>query len=129
MRKTELLRAGAFDSYERKKKTMLTKRQNLMETIRGGNPDRFVNQYEPFAISFATPYTAKYPQPTYGGEPTVDGWGVTKSWPVGTPGSFPIHDAEHIVCKDIENWRDYVKAPSLDFTDEDWDIISNYMED
>ena len=32
---------------------MLTKRQNLMETIRGGNPDRFVNQYEPFAISFA----------------------------------------------------------------------------
>ena len=25
---------------------MLTKRQNLMETIRGGNPDRFVKQYE-----------------------------------------------------------------------------------
>ncbi|MBQ4039811.1 MAG: uroporphyrinogen decarboxylase [Oscillospiraceae bacterium] len=99
---------------------MLTKRQNLMETIRGGNPDRFVNQYEPFAISFATPYTVKYPQPQYGGEPTVDGWGVTKSWPEGTPGAFPVHDAEHIVCKDIENWRDYVKAPSLDFTDEDW---------
>ena len=25
---------------------MLTKRQNLLETIKGGNPDRFVNQYE-----------------------------------------------------------------------------------
>ena len=25
---------------------MLTKRQNLMETIKGGKPDRFVNQYE-----------------------------------------------------------------------------------
>ena len=25
---------------------MLTKRQNFLETIRGGNPDRFVNQYE-----------------------------------------------------------------------------------
>lgn len=25
---------------------MLTKRQNLIETIRGGNPDRFVKQYE-----------------------------------------------------------------------------------
>ena len=25
---------------------MLTKRQNLMETIKGGKPDRFVKQYE-----------------------------------------------------------------------------------
>lgn len=25
---------------------MLTKRQNLLETIRGGKPDRFVKQYE-----------------------------------------------------------------------------------
>ena len=25
---------------------MLTKRQNMMEVIRGGNPDRFVKQYE-----------------------------------------------------------------------------------
>lgn len=25
---------------------MLTKRQNLLETIRGGKPDRFVQQYE-----------------------------------------------------------------------------------
>ena len=25
---------------------MLTKRQNFLETIKGGNPDRFVNQYE-----------------------------------------------------------------------------------
>ena len=25
---------------------MLTKRQNMLEVIRGGNPDRFVKQYE-----------------------------------------------------------------------------------
>lgn len=25
---------------------MLTIKENLLETIRGGNPDRFVNQYE-----------------------------------------------------------------------------------
>ena len=25
---------------------MLTKRQNLLETIHGGHPDRFVKQYE-----------------------------------------------------------------------------------
>ena len=27
---------------------MLTKRQNLLETIHGGKPDRFVKQYEAF---------------------------------------------------------------------------------
>ena len=31
---------------------MLTKKQNLIETMKGGNPDRFVNQYEAFYISF-----------------------------------------------------------------------------
>ena len=34
---------------------MLTKRQNLLETIRGGKPDRFVKQYEPFALVFGDP--------------------------------------------------------------------------
>jgi len=34
---------------------MLTKRQNLIETIKGGNPDRFVKQYEAFAMMMKTP--------------------------------------------------------------------------
>ena len=29
---------------------MLTKRQNLYEVMHGGNPDRFVNQYEAFNV-------------------------------------------------------------------------------
>ena len=29
---------------------MLTKRENLLETIRGGTPERFVNQYEYMAL-------------------------------------------------------------------------------
>ena len=101
---------------------MLTKRENLIETLKGekGNPDRFVNQYEPFSILYATPVTAQSPMPTYGGEPTVDAWGVTKSWPTGTPGAFPIHDEEHLVLKDMENWRSQVKAPRLEFSEEEW---------
>ena len=35
---------------------MLTKRQNLLETIRGGKPDRFVNQYEAFDCSPSSPF-------------------------------------------------------------------------
>ena len=37
---------------------MLTKKQNLIETMTGGHPDRFVNQYEAFAITFGSPIGA-----------------------------------------------------------------------
>ena len=29
---------------------MLTKRQNVIETMKGGNPDRFVNSMKPFRL-------------------------------------------------------------------------------
>ena len=44
---------------------MLTKRQNLMETIRGGNPDRFVNQYEAYNL-IHNPLGLHNPNPKYG---------------------------------------------------------------
>ena len=31
---------------------MLTPKQNMLEVIRGGNPDRFVNQYEAVQLLF-----------------------------------------------------------------------------
>ena len=97
---------------------MLTPRQNLLEVMHGGHPDRFVNQYEPFAIQLGTPMSVK--MPAYGEHNVVDAWGVTRSWPIGTPGAFPVHDEEHIVIKDISNWRDYVKAPPIVSDPEAW---------
>ena len=47
--------------------------------------------------------------------------GITKVWPEGTPGAFPIHDEEHIVCKDITKWRETVHAPRLDYSDAEWE--------
>lgn len=76
---------------------MLTRRQNLLETIRGGHPDRYVNQYEALGMIFGNPYTAASPNPEYGKPPIKNAWGVTMVWPEGTPGGFPIHDEEHIV--------------------------------
>lgn len=99
---------------------MLTKKANLLETIRGGNPDRFVNQYEALSMLYGTPYTASYPMPVAGSSPIVNGWGVTISFPEGMPGPFPVHDQEHIVCKDITRWRDYVKAPNVKFSAKEW---------
>lgn len=34
---------------------MLTIRENLLETINGGTPDRFVNQYEFMEVILAAP--------------------------------------------------------------------------
>ena len=100
---------------------MLTKRQNLIETIRGGKPDRFVNQYEAFSLIMQTPFSKDNPNPAYGEHNVVNAWGVTKSWPIGTPGPFPVHDAEHIVIKDITRWRDYVKVPNIIYPAAEWE--------
>ena len=98
---------------------MLTRKQNLIEVMTGGNPDRFVKQYEPFHIIVSNPLHDDDPE--YGGAPLQSPWGYWQEWPEGTPGPFPILDDEHLVIKDIENWRDYVKAPSLEFSEAEWE--------
>jgi hypothetical protein len=95
---------------------MLTKRQNLIETMKGGNPDRFVNQYEFMEIIREAPDGPR-PKP---GQTVKDGWGITFSWPEGQLGRFPLHDAEHKVLKDITEWRKYVFAPKIETSDEAW---------
>jgi hypothetical protein len=100
---------------------MLTPKENMRETIRGGNPDRFVNQYEAIHLLF-NPFFFKSPAPAPGGGNVVNAWGVTNSWPAGTPGQFPVHTPDKIVIKEIERWKDFVHAPSLDFSQEDWDL-------
>ena len=101
---------------------MLTVKQNLLETIHGGNPDRFVNQYEFLKIIYGSPFFDLHNGPVL--EPEVinakNAWGITFSWPEGLPGEFPVHDEEHLVLKDVTQWRDHVHAPALDYTDEEW---------
>ncbi len=96
---------------------MLTVKQNLMETIKGGNPDRFVNQYEFIEIVVPIPGFA-YPQAP--GQTVKDGWGITFTWPEGQIGPFPIHDDEHKLLKDITQWKKVVVPPNLDVPDEAW---------
>ena len=52
---------------------MLTKRQNFLETIRGGNPDRFVQNFEAFTMFRGNPVTANNPRPDIG-ETVVNAW-------------------------------------------------------
>jgi hypothetical protein len=115
---------------------MLTKRQNLLETIRGGNPDRFVNQYEAFDCSpnslfgmiYADPVVAASPMPAPGGAPVKDAWGVTRAWPANVPGAFPVHDEAHKVLKDITQWEKIVKAPTLKYPQSEWDKYKPQMD-
>ncbi len=95
---------------------MLTKKQNLLETIKGGNPDRFVNQYEFMEIIMEAP---KRVRPVKG-ETILNEWGITYSWPEDQIGPFPVHDDEHRVLKDITKWKEIVKVPSVEFSDEIW---------
>jgi len=98
----------------------LSKKDNLRETIRGGNPERFVNQYEALEFIWATPFMMRGGGFPGVGSEWVNQWGVTIRWQEGTPGPFPVHDEEHIVLKDVTKWREQVKFPSLDFPEEQW---------
>ena len=103
---------------------MLTAKENMREAIRGGKPDRVVNQFE--AMNFQVhPGMMFDKEAVKGGPNVVNGWGITRSWPANVPGAFPVHTPETIVCKDIEHWQDYVHAPTTDFTDEQWGIAKS----
>ncbi|UWG98262.1 uroporphyrinogen decarboxylase [Dehalobacter sp. DCM] len=98
---------------------MLTKRQNLLETIKGGNPDRFVKQHEFLNMIPEAAFTMAG-IPYIPGNTGIDPWGVTWQYPEGQIGAFPVHDAEHTVLKDISQWQKYVKKPIIPTSDEAW---------
>lgn len=100
---------------------MLTKRQNLLETMHCGNPDRFVNQYEFLKIIMGNPFSKRNTAPKYGEHNVVNAWGVTRSYPIGTPGPFPVHTPDKIVIKDIEEWQKYLKVPNVVYDAEEWE--------
>ena len=99
---------------------MLTAKENMREVIRGGNPDRFVKQYEFLSPIMGKPW-AHY-KIEYGKPAVQDDWGVWQVWAEGQPGAFPMHDMEHRVIKDIEHWRDYVKRPEpMKYSEGEWE--------
>jgi uroporphyrinogen-III decarboxylase len=75
-----------------------------------------------------SPFGKRNPNPKYGELNVVNAWGVTKSWPEGTPGPFPVHTQDKIVVQDIENWRDYVKVPNVVYDAEEWEPFIEMAE-
>lgn len=109
---------------------MLTPRQNLLETIRGGHPDRFLKQYEFIAMPYQDPYSMSNPVPFFpGDEDKVDFWGIKWSWPENVPGMFPVHSAGSKAIPDLEEWDGKLKMPPADFPDEMWDEARKAYEE
>lgn len=99
---------------------MFTERQNLIETIRGGSPDRFVNQYEYLEL-LITPISAGVFGDLAPGKTAQSSWGYYSTFPEGMPGPMPLHDKEHVLLHDIEEWKEIIVAPDPHgYTDEDW---------
>lgn len=104
---------------------MLTPRQNFIETVTaGGNPDRFVNQYEALRLCIH-PMFLHNPFPMPGQENVLNAWGITFSFPEGQPAPYPVHTNDKVVIKNIENWQDYVHAPYMDYPEEEWEMMQN----
>jgi hypothetical protein len=98
---------------------MLSKRENLKEVLTGGQPDRYVNQFEyMYLVFFADPYATQGP-PSGPGSTWKTPWGVTYNWPEGYPGGMPIHSPEELILlKDVRDWQSVLKAPNVQFPDE-----------
>ena len=98
---------------------MLTEKENVWETLRGGHPDRFVNQYSYMAM-MQDPVRKTCGVAIKPGEIKYNGWGVKICFQEGTPGAFPVTEGDDKLLKDICDWREVLKAPRTEFTDEEW---------
>ena len=98
---------------------MLTIKENLRETIHGGKPDRFVNQYS-FMELMRDPVRTACGCMIKPGETKYNGWGVKICFQEGTPGAFPVCEGEDKLLKDVSQWREVLHAPRTEFTDEEW---------
>lgn len=107
---------------------MLTKRQNLIECVSGGNPDRYVNQYEAFNLIVPMIHydLSHFESDGY----MIDDWGVYQAQVKGQEnmGVFPLHDMEHRVIKDICNWRNEVIKPKDPDCAEIWEPLQAQAE-
>ena len=104
---------------------MLTAKENMRACVLGGEPDRYVNQYEGISLLVAPSMMLDPPQKK--GDPDiVNSWGVTRRFPANVPGGFPVHTPEKIVVKDIEHWQDYVHGPKISAIPQGlWDVCQN----
>jgi hypothetical protein len=98
---------------------MMTPKELFLAMVKGEKTDRLINGYEYLDLIFSDPLMNQE-QRKYPGE-SVCPWGVHFMWPEGDYAATPLINDKTKVCPDIEEWRDYVHAPSLDVPESAWD--------
>ena len=92
---------------------MLTKKENLLETINGGSPDRYVKRFEAMCwLAMGDPVASMY-ETFEKGTTWKNAWGVTITWPEWLTSSIPLHGPGLNVVDDILNWRDTFHNPDV----------------
>lgn len=95
---------------------MMTPRQNAMAILNGQQPDYYGD---------IMPSLQFVPDPVFlrdripdDGKIHQDSWGTSFCFIPGSPGAHPVVNDQNAVIKDIENWKEQLKVPSLH--DLDW---------
>lgn len=100
---------------------MLTARENYLELVNGGKPERLVNGYEPFEFILNEPLLAKYYLSCYiEGQDTLNPFGVTIRWQKGEHAGMPYITEENKVIKDVTEWEKTFIKQDLNFPEEAW---------
>ncbi len=107
---------------------MLTKKENFLETIHGGTPDRYVDNFEFMTLVFDCISAHLNPEPKIG-VPYQNAWGVWNVLAEGEPGPMPLTDDDHKLITDVTEWRDQIKTPQIIFSDEDWAPFEQMAKD
>ena len=100
---------------------MLTARENYMELVNGGKPERLVNGYEPFEFVLNEPLLNKYYFSCYiEGQDTKNPFGVTIRWKKGEHAGMPYITEDTKVIKDVTKWKESFIPQNLKYPEEDW---------
>ena len=92
---------------------MLTPKQNLLETLKGGHPDRLCNSFTMLKGIPGDPVFKLVRGNRIRGPNSYDQWGTYIMFPEDAPAAVPFVTEENQVIRDVTRWRDYVKVPDL----------------
>jgi hypothetical protein len=96
-----------------KENTMLTPKENLLETLKKGNPQCLCNSFTMLRPIPGDPVFKLIRGNRIRGTESYDQWGTLIKFPEDAPAAIPFVTPENQVIKDITCWKDYVKVPDL----------------
>jgi hypothetical protein len=92
---------------------MLTLKENLLETLKGGKPAYLNNSYTMFRGLAPDPCFKLVRGNRVRGTNSYDVWGTYIMFPEDAPAAVPMVTPENQVIKDVAEWDKYVKVPDL----------------